>query len=76
MDEAGEYHDMRHKPMSKKERKNDLTDKRMMTRNGGWKGRQEWRKEGLYRGKREVGGLGGKEKNYGMNQTSLLYVNV
>ena len=39
---------------------------------GGW---QQWRKEGQYRGKREVGGVVRKEKN-GMNQTSLLYVNL
>ena len=47
----------------------------MMTHNEGLEGGQEWRKEGLYRGKREVGGVGGR-KNNGMNQTSLLYVNV
>ena len=32
--------------------------------------------EGLNRGKREVGGVRGKEKNNGMNHTSLLYSNV
>ena len=36
---------------------------------------QEWRKEGLYRGKREVERVGGKEK-ITMNQTTLPYVNV
>ena len=47
----------------------------MMTLNGGW----EWDKNGGRRdfieGK-EVGRVGGEEKNNGMNQTSLLYVNI
>ena len=34
---------------------------------------QEWRKKGLFRGKRRVGGVGGKGKR--MNQT-LPYVNL
>ena len=47
---------------------NDLTDKRMMTHIGGGWG-EEWRKEGLYRGKRGVGGVGVKGKYNRMNQT-------
>ena len=40
---------------------NDLTDNRNMTHNGGGRG-QEWRKEGLYRGKRGVVGWGEGKK--------------
>ena len=46
----------------------------MMTHNGGGWG-QEWRKEGLYRGKRGVEGWG-QGKNNRMNQTPLPYGNV
>ena len=53
---------------------NDLTDKRMMIHKGVG-GRQECREEGLYRGVRGVGGVGGRKKN-GMRQTSLTYVHV
>ena len=59
----------------------------MMTHNGGWEGlvlrlelglgrEQEWRKEGLYRGKRGVEEVGGREKSNRMNQTTLPYVNL
>ena len=49
---------------------NDLADKQMITHNGGWEGGQEWRKEGLYRGKRVVGGVEEKKK-ITMNQKLL-----
>ena len=39
----------------KNQRTNDIANKWMMSHNGGGRG-QEWRKEGLYRGKRGVGG--------------------
>ena len=38
MDEIGEYHAKVDKPISKKQRTNDLADKWMMTHNGGWEG--------------------------------------
>ena len=46
----------------------------MMTRNGGCEGGKNGGRRDCIEG-REVGGVGGR-KNNGMNQLSLLYVNV
>ena len=59
MNGVAEYHAKWDKPIPKKQRENDLSDKHMMIYNGGLARRQEWRKDGVYREKEGWG----KENN-------------
>ena len=43
---------------------------------GVWEGGKYGGRRDCIEGKREVGWVGGKKKNNGMNQTSLLYINL
>ena len=73
MEGVGEYHAKRNRPIPKNQRPYDFSDKWIMIHNE--KGRQEWRKNELCRGKC-WGGCGQGKENKRMRQTPLPYVHV